>query len=84
VITHKTNIVEKFNAYKESNFNQDLDIRKKNLKGCEQIEDINEEMKNHTHFIGFKIGSLLADASVTFVQDLKSIHREYRFESSHV
>jgi two-component SAPR family response regulator len=60
-----------------------LDIRKKNLKGCEQIEDINDEMKNHTHFIGFKIGSLLADASVTFVQDLKSIHREYRFDLFH-
>jgi hypothetical protein len=57
-----------------------LDIGKQSVKGCEPIEDLNDQMKNHTHFIGFKIGHLLKDASLTFIQEFLPIHREFRIE----
>eukprot|EP01080_Neovahlkampfia_damariscottae_P001256 gene1256-11345_t len=80
VITHKSNMIEKFNNYKLSNFDDIYEIRKQNLIGCEPIEDLNDELKNHTHFIGFKIGSLLKDSAHTFIQEFKPIEREYRIE----
>jgi hypothetical protein len=80
VITHKTNIVKEFHKYKSSNFDQIYEIKKKNLVGCEPIEDINDALKNNTHFIGFKIGTLLKDSAHTFLQEYQQIEREYRIE----
>eukprot|EP01080_Neovahlkampfia_damariscottae_P001158 gene1158-10672_t len=80
IITQKSNMIEKFNKYKLSNFDDVYKIKKQNLIGCEPIEDLNAELKNHTHFIGFKIGTLLKDSAYTFIQELKDIQREYRIE----
>eukprot|EP01080_Neovahlkampfia_damariscottae_P000706 gene706-8958_t len=79
-LTHKTDVLKLYNGYIKSDFDLFEKNAKKNLFGCEPVEDLNGATENHPHFQGSKIFKKLANAKEVFLQEWMDIKVEYRSE----
>lgn len=80
LVTHMLNITAMVESYRKSTFESFVKDKMSGLAGCEPIEDLNDVIKNHQQYMGWKIDSMLRIPHDVLVQELINIEEEQRVE----